>query len=51
MQEQVRIRFMIGNFFMKNWTKGKVHTVKHCEALQSYGDNARHHIQSMIKKV
>ena len=24
---------MIGNFFMENWTKGKVHAVKHSKAM------------------
>ena len=32
MQEQVRS--MIGNFFTENWTKGKVHNVKHFKAMR-----------------
>ena len=31
--KQERVRSMIGNFFTKNWTKDKVHTVKHFKAM------------------
>ena len=31
--KQEQVRSMIGNFFMENWTKGKVHTVKHFKAM------------------
>ena len=31
--KQEQVRSTIGNFFMENWTKGKVHTVKHFKAM------------------
>ena len=31
--KQEQFRSMIGNFFMENWTKGKVHAVKHFKAM------------------
>ena len=37
--KQEHVRSMIGNFFMENWTKGKVHKVKQFKAMGIYAQN------------